>query len=75
VNGPFCGDGQVQTPWEECDDGVNDGSYGKCAPNCEYAPRCGDGKVDLPYEECDEGELNGEPGIMCDVGCKKKKVR
>jgi fibro-slime domain-containing protein len=75
VNGPFCGDGQVQTPWEECDDGVNDGSYGKCAPNCEYAPRCGDGKVDLPYEECDEGDMNGEPGIMCDVGCKLKKVK
>ena len=70
--GPFCGDGQVQTPWEECDDGINDGTYGKCAPTCEYAPRCGDGVIDQPQEECDDGERNGE--TQCSVICKIKDV-
>jgi cysteine-rich repeat protein len=44
--GPYCGDKKLQTPPEECDDGVNLSLYGGCAPGCKKAPFCGDGKVD-----------------------------
>jgi hypothetical protein len=34
----FCGDGTVNTTaGEVCDDGVNDGSPGSCAPDCSAA--------------------------------------
>src|SRR5690606_39154526 len=40
---PVCGDGVVEGD-EVCDDGVNDGSYGGCSPDCTaLAPHCGDG--------------------------------
>src|SRR5690606_6690233 len=40
----ICGDG-VLSFGEECDDGVNDGGYGECAPGCVLGPFCGDGVV------------------------------
>ena len=49
-----CGDGIV-TPPEECDDGVNDGSYGSCMPNCTRGQYCGDGFLRADHEECDNG--------------------
>ena len=62
-----CGDGVVEAP-EQCDDGMNLGGYGKCAPGCVYGPRCGDGIVEKPYEECDDGMNLGGYG-QCAPGC------
>ncbi len=66
-----CGDG-IKTPDEQCDDGVNDGSYGKCAPGCKLGPRCGDTVLQsADGEECDDG-LNLTPygPTGCAPGCK-----
>ena len=38
------GDAVVQPANEACDDGVNDGSYGSCTPDCKRAPYSGDGQ-------------------------------
>ncbi len=63
-----CGDG-VKTPDEQCDDGVNDGSYGSCTPDCKKGPSCGDGLLQIPFEECDDG-VNLSPYGGCAPGCK-----
>jgi cysteine-rich repeat protein len=65
---PDCGDGIVVAP-EECDDGVNDGSFGGCTLGCRRGPYCGDGVVQKPYEECDDIENSGAYGT-CGVACK-----
>jgi fibro-slime domain-containing protein len=70
--GPFCGDGKVDTAFEEeCDDGVNVGAYGQpgaCAPGCKKAHYCGDGKADSSFgEQCDDGPDNGK--TFCTVDC------
>jgi cysteine-rich repeat protein len=57
----------VQAPWEDCDDGVNSGGYGKCAPGCHYGPRCGEGILQPDQEECDDGANNGG---ACLQNCK-----
>jgi hypothetical protein len=70
-----CGDG-VKDPTEECDDGVNAGGYGECAPGCVHGPYCGDGAVEttinpetqLPFEQCDDMVNDGGYG-ECDRGC------
>lgn len=49
-----CGDGVVAGD-ETCDDGVNDGSYGSCMPDCTSGPYCGDGVQQSPAEACDDG--------------------
>jgi hypothetical protein len=55
---PYCGDAVVQrADGEQCDNGVNDGSYGTCNSNCTLAPYCGDGIVNGP-EKCDNGAKN-----------------
>lgn len=60
-----CGDG-ILSFGEECDDGVNDGGYGECAPGCKLGSFCGDGVVQAP-EECDTG-----PGGTADcAGCRQ----
>ncbi len=69
--GPHCGDGVVQKPYEQCDDGTNAGGYGECAPGCVYGPYCGDGIVQSQYEECDDGSQNGSPSDACSSACKK----
>ena len=40
-----CGNGTPEYEVEECDNGVNDGSYGTCNSDCTLALRCGDGPV------------------------------
>jgi fibro-slime domain-containing protein len=71
---PRCGDGMVQNPPEQCDDGVNLSVYGMttgCAPGCRTPPYCGDGNVDASFgEECDLGANNGQPGNNCDGSCQ-----
>ncbi len=51
-----CGNG-VRDEGEECDDGVNDGSYGTCMPSCKLAAYCGDG-IRNGDEQCDLGVNN-----------------
>jgi len=63
-----CGDG-IKTPDEACDDGINDGSYGSCTPDCKKGPRCGDSLVQMPFEECDDG-VNLSPYEGCAPGCQ-----
>lgn len=66
----FCGDYRVDSLFgEECDDGINDGSYGGCNPDCTLAPRCGDGILQPEFgEECDDG--NQLDGDGCSSDCK-----
>ena len=64
-----CGDGQVQSAFEDCDDGDNDGGYGECDEGCVLGPRCGDGVVDKKFDEmCDDGNRKNNDG--CNVNCK-----
>jgi fibro-slime domain-containing protein len=65
--GPYCGDGQVDAPEEDCDDSVNISKYGGCAPGCKAGPYCGDGIVQT-QEDCDDGTLAGAYG-GCAEGC------
>ncbi|MEL6185433.1 MAG: DUF4215 domain-containing protein, partial [Myxococcota bacterium] len=64
-----CGDGWL-TPSEVCDDGINDGSYGRCNADCSaWGPRCGDGTLDAGNEDCDDGNaINGDGcSVICEV--------
>ena len=64
----LCGNA-ILDPGEECDDGLNDGSYGGCAPGCVLAPRCGDGVVQQSEgEECDDS--NTSSGDGCSATCR-----
>ncbi|MCK9522939.1 MAG: DUF4215 domain-containing protein [Proteobacteria bacterium] len=54
---PTCGDGIVSLG-EECDDGINEGGYGKCGPGCKLDAYCGDGIVQEEYEDCDDGNFD-----------------
>jgi fibro-slime domain-containing protein len=68
---PRCGDGVVQDPPEECDDGVNLSTYAQingCAPGCRKPAYCGDGKIDSGHEECDDGPSNGSKN--CTKDCR-----
>lgn len=70
---PLCGDGLIDASFgEECDDGVNDGSYGGCTSSCKLGPRCGDNAVQAE-EECDDG--NRTNGDGCNVNCKEEIMR
>lgn len=60
-----CGDGIVEDG-EACDDGINDGNYGGCAPDCQsLAPRCGDGLPDA-VEGCDDANEDSTDGCLSD---------
>jgi fibro-slime domain-containing protein len=68
VCGPICGDG-VLSPGEQCDDGKNEGGYGKCQPGCVRGPYCGDSIVNGP-EACDNGNNVSAYGSEgCAPGC------
>jgi fibro-slime domain-containing protein len=78
--GPYCGDGVVNQPSEECDDGnvlPGDGCTGVCKkePNfscpptggrCSSTVHCGD-SVRSPGEACDDG--NTTAGDGCGANC------
>ncbi|MDB4943724.1 MAG: hypothetical protein JWP97_3258 [Labilithrix sp.] len=67
-----CGDA-IKTKNEACDDGVNTGGYGKCAPGCVLGPRCGDGVVQSDQgEQCDDANLVSSDG--CSSTCKTDAV-
>ncbi len=67
----FCGDGVIGMG-EQCDDGVNDGGYGECAPGCVLGEFCGDGIVQ-PGEDCDDG--NSLDGDACGSACRDLIIR
>lgn len=69
--GPICGDGIVSLG-EQCDDGINDGGYGECAPDCLLGEFCGDGVVQ-EGEDCDDG--NNLDGDNCGSGCRNIVIR
>ena len=64
---PICGDGIVSLG-EECDDGVNEGGYGKCGPGCKLDAYCGDGIVQEEYEDCDDGNFSNDD--ECPASCR-----
>ncbi len=55
----ICGDGSVDPPLEQCDNGAanSDTAYGStaCSSACTYGPYCGDGNIDAGHEVCDLG--------------------
>jgi hypothetical protein len=58
MDGPYCGDGNADDPYEECDEGTLDniGAYDGCDENCVLGPHCGDGVTQMAQgEECDNG--------------------
>jgi hypothetical protein len=76
--GPYCGDGTVQSPQEDCDLGSKDNMAGYsltqgggCTPGCKWPPYCGDGIVQTEFgEQCDLGAANGPPPSCCTADCK-----
>lgn len=68
----FCGDGVVNQPTEQCDDGNNIDGDG-CSAEClieTVEPRCGDGILD-DGEQCDDG--NNVDGDGCSAECTFEK--
>ncbi len=60
-----CGDGDVDAPFEECDDGNRDTGDG-CGAQCQVEI-CGDGLLTPPLEVCDDGNVIDGDG--CDANC------
>ena len=69
-----CGDG-IQSEAELCDDGMENGQYGKCAEDCQsYEAYCGDGKVQPNEgEQCDQN-VGLKPGLKCNDACQYKVI-
>lgn len=65
---PTCGNGKPDDG-EDCDDGDENGMYGKCKTDCTgLGEHCGDEKVNGP-ETCDLGAENGNYGSECNDTC------
>lgn len=61
-----CGDGVIDEG-EVCDDGINDGEYNGCNPDCQaLGPFCGDAEQNGP-ETCDDGNDDNTDG--CTTAC------
>lgn len=74
---PFCGDGKVNQPSEECDNAKGNSNYAvnACRINCTL-PVCGDGVVDSGpafNEECDDSVLNANLPNRCRTDCRKPR--
>ncbi|MDP3245194.1 MAG: hypothetical protein Q8M83_06090 [bacterium] len=67
----YCGDGKRNGP-EICDDGTENGQYGKCRLDCSGSgSKCGDKKVNSDYgEECEVGQKKTAKGY-CAGGTKE----
>jgi hypothetical protein len=72
-----CGNGVIDTPYEECDDGAQNDDHGSCLTTCLKA-RCGDGFLWTDVEQCDGFELGGKTcrllgfasgTLTCGAGC------
>ncbi|HEY4179455.1 MAG TPA: DUF4215 domain-containing protein [Kofleriaceae bacterium] len=64
-----CGDAKTSSQ-EQCDDGVNDGTYGHCGVGCTFGPRCGDGMIQ-GTEQCDNGTAMNTGGYgKCKPTCE-----
>jgi cysteine-rich repeat protein len=64
---PWCGNGHIDGPREECDEGVNNHPRGRCYLSCTRAV-CGDGIVNPTLgEECDDGNVLSGDG--CSSTC------
>jgi cysteine-rich repeat protein len=61
----------VQPDHEACDDGVNEITYGGCAPGCVLGPYCGDNMKQIMFEECDDGNNTNMDG--CSSACKLER--
>ena len=61
---PNCGDGVVQSPTEQCDDG-NRENGDQCTNECRLAA-CGDGIVWTGVEPCDDGNRDNDDGCRND---------
>ncbi|MBK8265465.1 MAG: VCBS repeat-containing protein [Nannocystis sp.] len=62
----LCGDGELNSPLEVCDDGNQVDGDG-CEANCQLTIECGNGVVQ-GSEQCDDGNL--DPGDGCDEFCQ-----
>jgi cysteine-rich repeat protein len=62
---PYCGDGIVNQPEEQCDDGNRDSCDG-CDRDCTSTGTCGNG-ASCGLEECDDGNNVDEDG--CSATC------
>ncbi|WP_437965942.1 DUF4215 domain-containing protein [Sorangium sp. So ce260] len=65
-----CGNGVVQRPAEQCDDGNTDDEDG-CTSACtltevSVAAVCGDGVVQTPVEQCDDANADDDDGCAND---------
>jgi cysteine-rich repeat protein len=68
-----CGNGIIEPPNEECDDGNNLSGDG-CSSTCiidQPLPKCGDGILD-PGEECDDNNTIDDDG--CSADCKIEPI-
>ncbi|GEM_PF-3496823 len=65
IEEPVCGDGTVNQPSEECDDG-NSNNDDSCRNDCTL-PFCGDQIVDVG-EQCDDGNSNNND--LCNNQCQ-----
>jgi cysteine-rich repeat protein len=71
TGGPTCGDAIIQdNRGEECDNGLNDSTYGDgCAAGCVLPPACGDNVTQTEsLEQCDDAVNDGGYG-ECAPGC------
>ncbi len=72
---PRCGDGEVNTPAEQCDDGPDnsDATPDACRTDC-VSPVCGDGVVDSG-EQCDDGNDSDEDDCLSDCTLRDSNGR
>ncbi len=63
---PRCGDGEINSPQEDCDDGADnsDTEPDACRGDCQVAV-CGDGVVDTG-EQCDDGNNDEQDDCLAD---------